>query len=248
MYPNLAVLVFGAIFFFIFALFLVGLLIFQGLGLYKMAKNARLHHPWTSFLYSLYNMSLLAQRSLYFHTGKKRNLARWSIWMLIITIILSLIMGLSVSFFMAQMLGTSYNHPYYYRYFDNSNYFAYYGYGPTVVTSSVTNLVFIFLVTFPIILIALGGAIFNAYVLYYIYKDYSPGNEWVMLLISILLGVWPIIFLVVRNVVPVSVAGYYPYGQPKYGRVISPVYCGDKPIHSSCSTSLNNDSNKGDAP
>ena len=66
--------------------------------------------------------------------------------------------------------------------------------------------------------LTIAGVVLTYYDLYYIYKDYTPGNEVVLLVVSILCGAYPIIFLVVMNVVPVSVAGRCPYGQPKYNR------------------------------
>ena len=246
MYPKLAIVVFGAFFLFIFALLLVAILIIQGLGLYKMAKNARLNHPWISFLYPTYNMSLLAQRSLYFHTGKKRNLARWSILLLVFAILFAVLTGVLAGWFINQLPVTSYSNPYYYRYFENGNAFAYYGYGPNLTVLTLDKLVFMLVITLPAVLVGVVSIIFNGYVLYYIYKDYCPRSVWVMLLVSLLFGAWPIIFLVVRNVVPVSVAGYYPYGQPKYGRVPPAAYCGDAPVDAPQGDSQNYDPNEGD--
>lgn len=247
MYSNIAVLVFGVIFFSIFVLFFVGLVIFQGFGLYRMSKNAGLYHPWLSFFYPLYNMSLLAQRSLYFHVGKNRNLARWSIWLLVIVVIFAVIIGSLVGILMAQGALPSDLFSYYYDQYSDSD-FNYHGYGPTSSNFTIAPFVTLLFMIFLLILISFAAAIFTYYVMYYIYKDYYPGNECVMLLISILLGAWPIIFLLIQNVVPVSVAGRYPYGQPKYGRVNSAPYYSMPLFISQQPVPENKDSNKGDTP
>ena len=80
-----------------------------------------------------------------------------------------------------------------------------------------------------------AGSGISALVLYYcslyqVYKDYTPGDELLFLLLSIFISIsTPIVLIINRNVVPVSVAGYQPYGQPRYNRPASqpqygPVY------------------------
>lgn len=166
-----------------YLVFLAGMIFLMGFGLWKMSKNAGIPHAWTSFLYPLYNMGLLAERSLYAHTGRQKPLAKWSLWLIIAiaAVVLLLLVGTvaaMASGFMAVNLFSA-------------------------------------ILIFPL---TIAGAVLTYYDLYYIYKDYSPGNEVVLLVVSILCGAYPIIFLVVMNVVPVSVAGRCPYGQPKYNR------------------------------
>ena len=167
------------------ALFLGAAIFFLvGFGLWKMAKNAGIPHAWTSFFYPLYNIGLLAERSLYVHTGRQRPLARWSIWLLIGGISLFLLSGVSA--------------------FALSSRAAAAGIALLGWALSIVSMLLLY------------------YSLFYVYKDYAPGNEVVLLVISILFSAFPIIFLVVMNVVPVSVAGRCPYGQPRYNRPQGP--------------------------
>ena len=159
---------------------LVGVFVLMGFGLWKMSKNAGIPHAWTSFIYPLYNMGLLAERSLYMYTGQKKSLAKWSLWLLIVGLCISL-PGWFLAFFL------------------NSTAAA----GLVALLSAVSGI---------------ASMVLLYYCLYYVYKDYTPGNEVILLILSIFVAAYPIIFLVIMNVVPVSVAGRCPYGQPRYNR------------------------------
>lgn len=54
------------------------------------------------------------------------------------------------------------------------------------------------------------------YVRYYIFADYAPDNDVLFTVLTALPLAEPILLLVLRDVVPVSVAGRRPTGQPKY--------------------------------
>ena len=58
------------------------------------------------------------------------------------------------------------------------------------------------------------------YCVYYVFKDYSPDNATIYIVLSILFHIYWIFLLVEMNTVPVSVTGFqsWPYGRPKYDR------------------------------
>lgn len=62
----------------------------------------------------------------------------------------------------------------------------------------------------------IASAVYTYIAIYNIFRDYSPGNETAFLLLSIFLEASFILFIIYRNVVPVSVTGYGHYTQPKY--------------------------------
>ena len=58
------------------------------------------------------------------------------------------------------------------------------------------------------------------YCVYYVFKDYSPDNATIYIVLSILFHIYWIFLLVEMNTVPVSVTGFgtWPYGRPKYNQ------------------------------
>lgn len=166
---------------------MVGILVLMGFGLWRMCKNAGMPRAWLSFIYPIYNICKLAERSMYTATGMSKPLSKWSIWVLWATLggialILLVILAAAIVGF-AELL-----------------------------------VVLLLLMMLPFVVLAIAAAVLTYYALYYVYKDYIPGNETLMLVLSIVLGAYPLIFLVVMNVQPVSVTGRGEYGQPKYNQ------------------------------
>lgn len=179
--------VFIIIFLVIWLAMLVGIMLLMGFGLWKMCKNAGMPRAWLSFIYPIYNICKLAERSMYAATGTCKPLSKWSLWVLWGTLggIVLLLVGSIVAAVggLVELLAT-----------------------------------LLLLIMLPMMVLAIAGGVLTYYALYYVYKDYIPGNETLMLILSILLGAYPIILLVVMNVQPVSVAGRGQYGQPKYNQ------------------------------
>lgn len=65
---------------------------------------------------------------------------------------------------------------------------------------------------------AIGWVVMNLYAVYYIFKDYAPENVILYMVLGTLFNIHWVFFLVERNTVPVSVAGFrsVPGSRPKY--------------------------------
>lgn len=163
--------------------FMIGGIILQGIGLYKMAKNAGIPNPWLAFIPggNGYILGLLAERALYVHSGQQRQrpLAKLNLWLFLGTLL-----SLCLAFFL-------------------------------IIAEVAAGLAVLLLLLAMVASVGYGVAYF--YSLYYVYKDYAPGNEVLLLVLSILLSVSVFIILIIyRNTVPVSVAGRTGYQQPRY--------------------------------
>ena len=144
--------------------------LFNGLGLYKMAKNAGLPNPWLSFvpIANNYLMGKLAERASWYGSGKTLPFAKIFLW-------------------------------------------GYLGYLAATLLAILLPPLYLF-ISFA----GLALSVFVYIALYYIFKDYSPSNAVLFLILSILFGLYPFFLFALRNRVPVSVAGFCPGGQPKY--------------------------------
>lgn len=172
----------------VYLVILGGVLVLNGLGLWRMAKNAGISQAWSAFLYPTYIMALLAQRSLFTFTGKQRDLAKWSLWGLFASVGAGLLCTILIAV--------------------------------AALNDSGFMMVLMVLCSLVLSVVILAVTVLHCYCLYYVLKDYCPGNEVLLFVLSIFFGiVAPIVFLVQMNTVPVSVAGRTPYQQPKYNRV-----------------------------
>ena len=163
-----------------------GSVVINGIAPYKMAKNAGIPRPWLAFIPIAqgYIFGLLAQRSLYFHTGKRTPLAKINLLLPAGLLVCTLLIGVFSAMDAGLLIGLL---------------------GLVLCVGSIASMVYLY------------------YTYYYVFKDYAPDNAVLFLILSI---IFPVAFLVIMlihmNVVPVSVAGRSPYGQPKYNRPSGP--------------------------
>lgn len=175
------------VFVFIWLAVMVGMMVLMGFGLWRMCKNAGMPRAWLSFIYPIYNICKLAERSMYAATGTRKPLSKWSLWVLWASL------GGTALILVGSLVAA-------------------------IVGLAEWAATLLLLMMLPYMVLAVAGAVLTYYALYYLYKDYIPGNETLMLILSIVFGAYPIILLVVMNVQPISVAGRGEYGQPKYKR------------------------------
>ena len=162
-----------------------GLFVLTSFGVYRMASHAGVPHPWLGLVPfgNAYVTGLLAERSVYVYTDKKRSLAFWCpIFQALALVGLMAVVGLA-------LLDADF--------------------GFWVVISLL-----VFFVGFTVYLVL------SIYCQYYIFKDYSPDNSTLYIVLSILFHIHWIFLLVEMNTVPVSVTGFgvWPNGRPKYDR------------------------------
>ena len=185
----------------ILVVILAGVLVFyilRSMGLYRMAQNAGMQSPWLAWIPVArdYLLGSLCDRAAYCQKGRKWNLA----------VILPVASGASIVLTgvgSATLFDGVFDHWWYDYSYGSYNLSRLFTQLPSFVGLAVT-------------------AVF-AVALYHLYKDYAPGNEVALTIVTVLFfnQAVPIILFVLRNRVPLSAQGWQdPYGyggQPPQG-------------------------------
>ncbi len=98
--------------------------------------------------------------------------------------------------------------------------------GSIVVTFMSTFIPFLAFLSGPA---SLAGAILMYFALYYIYKDYTPNNTVLFLVLSVILGIVPILLFAIRNKPPISIVGQQGHGYQPPQPPSPPPYNGYQP-------------------
>lgn len=175
------------------AIFLVGIGIFclRGLGLYTMAKNTGMKNPWFAWVPILheYLVGAMADRYLTWR-GKPTGYAMWNV-----------ILACSTPALMGTILANLF---------------------PLIIlTGSASSAWFIsafvlfWIVYAFLFLVIIAYRIIHIVSLYHLYNDFDPNNVLAYTLMSVF-GLDFISLIMIRDNIPVAIAGSFPQGQPKY--------------------------------
>lgn len=173
----------------------------RSFGLYCMAKNTGMGNPWLAWVPVAHEYLAGKMADRFTATkGRKTRLGFWSVFFLglALCVLAALFIDLFASVFAAAFSAGS----------GASNS----GMQGTVVAAMMTSLIGFYVAYFAAII---ASRVFQCIALYYLYSDFEPDQK----VLHTVLGVFGLDWiskLMLRNNVPVGIAGYRPAGQPKY--------------------------------
>lgn len=182
---------------FVMLMAVVGIYALRSFGLYRMAKNTAMPNPWLAWVPVAHEY--LAGKMADRFTASQGKKTRYAFWMLLCygLFVLSflLFMG-AVMFFAIGMV-------------------AFESIANQGAAGGILLLVALLAMYALLLLGALAATVLRIVAHYYLYRDFEPNNT-VLYTVLTVFGLDFICKLLIKDNVPVGIAGRYPHGQPKY--------------------------------